>query len=101
LEYKHLIVRFAPKTLTLRECTLLPFVDASVNGIRITWDKDFLRRACEQDQDPRDVYGFIVLASLGIAVTGVHDNDESQLAVTAFSRGDFDDLLPASAPYKM
>jgi hypothetical protein len=99
LEYEQFIVRFDPTTLTLRECTLLPRAGATVNGILITWDKNFLRLACEQDQDPRDVYGFIVLTRLGIAITGVHEDDESQLAVTVFSKGDFDDLLPESTPY--
>jgi len=47
------------------------------------------------------VYGFIVLEHLGIAVTGIHDNDPSQLAITAFSKGEFDDLLPESTPYVM
>jgi hypothetical protein len=98
-EYEQFIVRFDPKTLTVRECTLLPHAEATINGITVTWDRNFLRLACEQDQSPRDAYGFIVLQRLGIAVTGVHDNDASQLAVTAFSKGEFDDLLPASTPY--
>lgn len=100
-EYQQFIIRFSPQTLTVRECTLLPYADGTVNGIKVTWDIDFLRLACEEDQSPRDVYGFIVLQRLGIAITGIHDEDKSQLAITAFSKGEFDDLLPVSNPFVM
>ena len=100
-EYQQFIVRFDSKTSTVRECTLLPYADAIVDGIRVTWDRNFLRLACKQDESPRDVYGFIVLQRLGIAVTGIHDDDESQLAVTAFSKGEFNDLIRDSAPFVM
>jgi hypothetical protein len=98
-KYEQFIVRFHPRTLTVWECTLLPYADASIDDIAITWDRNFLRLACEKDQSPRDLYGFIVLQRLGIAVTGVHDDDDSQLAITVFSKGEFDDLLPESTPY--
>lgn len=100
-EYEQFIIRFNPKTFTVRECTLLPHAAATINGMTITWDRNFLRSACEQDQSPRDVYGFIVLQRLGLAITGIHDDDLSQLAVTAFTKGEFDDLLPESTPYTM
>jgi hypothetical protein len=98
-EYQQFIVRFNTATPTVRECTLLPYADASIDEIKVTWDKNFLRLACEQDSSPRNVYGFIIFNGLGIAVTGIHDDDESQLAITAFSKGEFDDLLPKSSPY--
>jgi hypothetical protein len=43
--------------------------------------------------------GFIVLQRFGIAVTGIHDNDESQLAVTAFTKGELNNWLAKSVPY--
>jgi hypothetical protein len=98
-EYQQFIVRFNTATPTVRECTLLPYTNASIDEITVTWDKTFLRQACEKDSSPRDVYGFIVFNRLGIAVTGIHDDDESQLAITAFSKGEFDDLLLKSSPY--
>ena len=100
-EYQQFIVRFDPRTSTVRECTLLPYADATIDGIAVTWDRNFLRLVCEQDQSPRDVCGFILFLRLGIAVTGIHDDDESQLAVTAFSKGEFNDLLPNSISYVM
>ncbi|HUT12617.1 MAG TPA: hypothetical protein VMY42_19125 [Thermoguttaceae bacterium] len=97
--YEGFIVRFNAKTNVVRECTLLPRAICTIEGIAVTWDPDFLRKACEHDGDPKDVYGFIVLKRLGIAITGIHDWDESQLAVTAFSEGDFDDLLAEASPF--
>lgn len=48
------------------------------------WVETVLRRGEER-------YGFVVLHSLGIAITGIHDGDESQMAITVFSPGDFGD----------
>lgn len=100
-EYDQFVVRFDPKTLTVIECTLLPYADATIDGIKVTWDRPFLRLACKQDPSPRDVHGFIVFQRLGIAVTGIHDDDDSQLAITVFSKGGFDDLLTDSTPFDM
>ena len=99
--YEAFIVRFDSNTNAVRECTLLPRATAVIGDIELTWDQEFLRRACNRDGGPMDVYGFIVLKNLGIAVTGIHDGDESQLAVTAFSEGDFDDLLGEAAPFEI
>ena len=87
-------------TNLVRECTLLPKASATIDGIKLTWDNEFLRKACDRDGNAKNVYGFIVLNNLGIAITGLHDKDKSQLAVTAFSRGDFDDLLVGSSPFE-
>jgi hypothetical protein len=101
LHYGQYIVRLDRSTHTVRECTLLPHADATIDGIKVTWDQNFLRRVCERDGSPRNVHGFIVLNHLGIAVTGIHDNDDSQLAIGAFSKGDFDDLLTDSVPFEI
>jgi hypothetical protein len=77
----------------------LPHKNAVLNSIPITWDRDFLVAACNSDGRPLEAYGFIVMTKLGIAVTGIHDGDDSQLAVTAFSRGDFDAFLVGAEPF--
>src|SRR5688500_4822505 len=97
--YDQFIIRFDRSSHTARECTLLPRMDATIDGIKVTWDKEFLRRVCERDGSPKNVCGFIVLLRLGICVTGIHDDDESQLAIGVFSEGEFDDLLAESVPF--
>jgi hypothetical protein len=96
--YSDFIVRFDPQKNVVQECTLFPKRPATVDDIELTWDEEFLRRACERDGDAKNVFGLIVLNHLGIAVSGIHDRDESQLAVTAYRKGLFDDLLPQGKP---
>jgi hypothetical protein len=97
--YNDFIVRFQPATNVVQECTVFPYTFATIGDIEITWDEVFLRRACERDSNARNVLGFIVLNRLGIAVSGIHDGDESQLAVTVYAKGLFDDLLPQGTPF--
>jgi hypothetical protein len=52
------------------------------------------RELCQLDGSPKEVLGFIVLLSLGIAFTGFHDSDESQRSVTVFPVGHYDALRP-------
>jgi hypothetical protein len=99
LEYEKVIVRLNPDNDQVIEITLLPFTAASISEIELTWDMKFLETACQLDGQPLDVFGFIVLPNLGIAVTGIHDADDSQLAVTVFKEGAFDELIKAAAPY--
>lgn len=88
--YQDFIIRFDAVTSIVRACTLLPNAETTVDDLPITWDRSFLRQGCERDGNPSDVYGFIVLPSLGIAVTGIHDDDRSQMAITVISKDDFD-----------
>jgi len=95
-EYDYFILRFAPLTYTLLECTLLPYAEATINGIAVTWDKNFLKQLCQLDGSPKNAYGFIIFSKIGLAVTGIHDNDESQLAITAFCKNELNEFLEGS-----
>lgn len=93
------ILRFDPAAANLRECTLLPEKEATIRDISVTWDWTFLRMLCASDGNPLESYGFLIFPTLGIAVTGIHDSDRSQLAVTVFSKGDFDEWIDAATPF--
>jgi hypothetical protein len=67
----------------------------------VSWDKHFLDTVCRLDGLPVDVFRFIVLQKLGIAITGLHDDDQSQLAITVFKKGAFDDLISSDVPYSV
>ncbi len=97
--YKHVWIRIDPHTRRVSDCSLIPFAEASVDGIPVTWDMDFLRRVCACDGEPMLAYGFVVLKKLGIAITGIHDDDRSQLAVTAFLRDQLDGMLTDAVPF--
>jgi len=97
--YDRFTLRFEARKGELRECTLLPYLEAQIGNVTVTWDITFLRSLCWMDGNPVDVHGFIVLNSIGIAVTGIHDGDRGQLAVTAFPQGGFDDLMDSAKPF--
>ncbi|MET3120391.1 hypothetical protein AAKU64_004643 [Undibacterium sp. GrIS 1.8] len=59
-----------------------------------------LQRLIREDQQPFIYLGFIVLLNLGITLTGFHDQDTSQKAITLFSRGTWDKRLPKLKPFK-
>jgi hypothetical protein len=56
------------------------------------WTDDAFRGLCRLDGDAKEVVGFVVLLSLGLAFTGFHDGDESQKAVSLFAKGGYEDL---------
>lgn len=83
------------------EATLLPYVEAHVNRIPITWDKIFLQRVCELDSTTVDSFGFIVSPKMGIAIAGIHDDDPSQMAITVFSESYLASWLEDAAPFRL
>ena len=53
------------------------------------------------DGDARLVLGFIVLPRLGLTLTGFHDRDIGQLAVTSFERGRWSSLEGQMKPFEL
>lgn len=95
-EYPNFILRFDINTSKLIEYTLLPYAQAAIKDIVITWDKSFLKKLCLIDGAPKNSYGFIVLSKLGLAITGIHDDDTSQLAITVFRQKELEEFLEGS-----
>lgn len=54
----------------------------------------------KDDGSPYERFGFIILLNLGITLTGFHDKDEDQRAVTVFSRGRWDVMKDNLKPFK-
>jgi ribosomal protein S18 acetylase RimI-like enzyme len=83
------------------EISLAPPSTVTLGGYNLFEDGDAWRKLCALDGAPGEVVGFLVLKNLGVALTGLHDGDESQLAVTAFRRGSWDSLAmkPFAAHY--
>ena len=48
---------------------------------------------------PAQTLGFVVLKSLGIAFTGLHDGDVSQLSISMFEPGRWDELDASMTPF--
>lgn len=62
---------------------------------------DDWKALCAFDGAPKLIDGFLVLMKIGITLTGFHDNDESQIALTAFIEGRWDAYLTEMSDYKI
>ena len=100
LHFTGFILRFDSKTGGLRECTLLPPSEGTINGLAVSWTTDFLDWMLTIDRDMVEVLGFVVSLKLGIAVTGFHDGESSQLAIHAFRKGDWDMFQERMKPFE-
>ncbi|QNN46313.1 hypothetical protein H9L17_14260 [Thermomonas brevis] len=75
------------------EVYFLPDANVSILGIDLFNDPKAFRELCRLDGNPKEFMGFIILLKLGVTLTGFHDGDEAQKAITAFVRGRWDQLV--------
>jgi hypothetical protein len=99
LFFPDFILRFEPNSGQLRECTLLPGCEATVNNQFVVWTEEFLYWLASEDNELVEVLGYIVSIKLGLAITGFHDGDEAQKAVHAFRKGDWDMFKNRMLPF--
>lgn len=90
--YSGLSVRLNPNTKKVVEVGILPSPDVVLNGVKIFDSPNAINRLIEMDGNPYEYLGFLVLINLGITLTGFHDSDESQKAMTVFEEGRWDHL---------
>jgi len=103
--YRETVHRYSTMRLTfddegLAEVSILPDGEPRLRALD-PLTRDGLTRLVAEDGDAQEVVGFIVLLNLGIAVSGVNDNDPGQLAVTAFRRGRWDKLRDQMKPLSL
>ncbi|WP_087723659.1 hypothetical protein [Pandoraea sp. PE-S2T-3] len=74
----------------------------SVEGIPLFSPNDStsFEMLIEKDGAAYESLGFVVLLNIGITLTGFHDGDESQKALTAFARGRWDGMRSKLLPLK-
>jgi hypothetical protein len=101
LHFPGFVLRFDAQLKGLRECTLLPQCDGTINGISIIWTEQLLDWLATEDHQLRYWVGFIVSLKLGVMVSGFHDHDESQKAIHAFKKGDMDMFLDRMRPFRL
>jgi hypothetical protein len=89
--YEFFSVRYSKQGKTMVEVGFSKPVNVTILGINPFTQKNGFRDLLREDSCPYESYGFIVLLNLGITLTGFHDNDPNQLAITAFTRGRWDD----------
>jgi Fe2+ transport system protein FeoA len=97
LWYDHMNVIMEDDRLV--EVGFSPDMQVTVRGMNPFTDPTAFASLCRLDGRPCEVLGFIVLRKLGITLTGFHDKDESQKALTAFARGRWDVMETQMKPF--
>ncbi len=98
LIYPDILLTFDDAGLT--EAGVTPGADPVVNGARPLSSKADFERLVRDDGQAQQVLGFIVLERLGLTITGVHDGDTGQLALTAFRAGRWARLQDQMTPFR-
>ena len=81
------------------EVSVTPPSDVIFEGRSLFSDTNCWRNLVALDPQPMEAVGFVILKSLGVAFTGLHERDQSQFAVTMFEAGRWDALSPLT-PFK-
>lgn len=83
------------------EIALVPPAKVLFRGEPLFESGNVWRQIVAADGDARETLGFIVLLSLGLTLTGFHDEDRSQLAITAFEPGRWDAFEREMQPLRL
>jgi hypothetical protein len=90
-EYNDYVVRFDSDSRKMCEVTLAPtiFEHVEVDKLKLDWrnHSQVFESLCREDGEPIDSIGFIIFYKLGIAMTGFHDGQDSQKAISVFRKG--------------
>jgi hypothetical protein len=81
------------------EIALAPPANVLFDGKPLFRDPSVWRSVVVEDSNAHECLGFIVLERFGLTLTGFHDDDPSQLAVTAFERGRWDAMRGKMQPF--
>lgn len=76
------------------EVSVTPPSAVLFEGRSLFGDPDCWKALVARDPQPMEAVGFVILKSMGVAFTGLHDGDQSQAAVTMFEAGHWDALTP-------
>lgn len=82
-----------------KQCRTLTY-----EGIKVFQVKDrmeVVRKMAAADPDPQEISSFLVFLKLGITLSGFHDDRVSDIAVTVFEPGRWDEHLPRMKPYEL
>jgi hypothetical protein len=100
-QYESFSVRYSQTDKSLVEIGFSPSAKVTVGGTDLFETPGNFRQLLQHDSCPYEYVGFIILLDLGITLTGFHDNDSSQLAITAFTRGRWDHLKSKFTKFQM
>lgn len=100
-EYRgDLIVRFDAETNQVVELAVGPKFGVTVEGKDLYDLADPVSYLETKDPNPVECFGFVLFLNLGIALTGFHDQDPEQEAITVFKRHRWDGMADSFVPFE-
>jgi hypothetical protein len=70
-------------------------------GLDVFGDPTAWQSIVRMSSDCHEWVGFIICSDLGIQLSGFHDGDDSQLAISIFPRGDYERHRPKFKPFSL
>ena len=83
-------VRYAVGDGGVVEVAFIPGVKVSYEGCNLFEVNDVVAFLSRYDEELYEFVGFLISLKLGVTLTGFHDKDGSQKAITVFDRGRWD-----------
>lgn len=83
-------VRYSKEGALAVEIAFLPSTTLLFADVDLFRCDDPIRILMQHDPAPYESFGFLVFLELGMTITGYHDRDDAQRAITMFQRGRWD-----------
>lgn len=71
------------------------------HGLDVFGDPTAWQSIVRMSSDCHEWVGFLICCDLGIQLSGFHDDDASQLAISVFPRGDYECHRPKFKPFSL
>ena len=97
--WPHITVRYGTDSGEVVEIAIPTEQSISIGGAPLLPSVDPVSTLLELDRDPVLCLGFLLFLKLGVAITGLHDDDREQSGLTVFPEGRWDDLAAHFEPY--
>lgn len=93
-------IRYSQEGEKVVEIGFVPGTRLLFDGRSLLDENDLIDVLIEHDPIPYEFVGFLIFFGLGITVTGFHDEDESQKAITVFREGRWDEYRQEAVPWQ-
>lgn len=97
--YDNMVVGFSQNSQTVRNITFTEEADVKIKDIDIFKDPNAFEKLIDIDGDPYEDVGIIVLMKLGVSLNDFRREEEKTL--TAFGKGDFEDIKTTGNKFKL
>ncbi|MEZ0604616.1 hypothetical protein ACAX43_21020 [Paraburkholderia sp. IW21] len=92
LQFPGFSIRLSKGDEKVVEVGITPDTPVMLCDVDVFVSADAFARLVKIDGAPYEYVGFVILLNLGVTMTGFHDADESQKAITVFEKGRWDHL---------